>query len=226
MEFSRESATMPLMPSALMALAILLASEPASAEMENPNPVRDREKIIELVEDDLAQAYTFLVDSSHKLPHYEVLDRIFPQWHHGEPAVARQMWLTLNFAAHIVLYRIDYVFLAGQTTALVAGKRLVVWTREPGSSIAGKGLWPFQMWTNLMQHENSRCVKCTDVTYAVRFRMKLKRGESGDWTIEEERTFDFPEIPHELENSCVMKKQLKDWGFMDTCTGSGKSTLF
>lgn len=200
---------------------------PCVALAEEDEAVLDRERIIEQIEDNLSTAYSFDADSPYKLPHYEVLDRIFPQWHRGEPAVARQMWLTLGFAAHVVLYRVDYVFLANRTTALVSGKRLVVWTRDPEASIVGKGLWPFQMWSNLTKYENSSCVKCVDVTYAVRYRMKLKKNEAGEWIIEEERLLDSPNIPHELENSCTMKKQLQDWGFEDICTGGGgKGTLF
>lgn len=214
-------------PASLVFGVAFLSLLPGLVLAEEDEATIDRERIIEQIEDHLSDAYSFNTDSSYKLPHYEVLDRIFPQWHHGEPAVARQMWLTLGFAAHIVLYRVDYVFLVNRTTALVSGKRLVVWTRDPEASIVAKGLWPFQLWSRLAKYENSRCVKCVDVTYATRYRMKLKKTVQEEWMIEEERLLDSPSIPHEIKNSCTMKKQLKDWGFEDNCTGGGgKGTLF
>lgn len=187
--------------------------------------VQHRETIISMVEDDFSAAYSFDSSSEYPIPHYEKLDRLFPMWHHGEPAAARQFWLTLDFHAQFVQYRVDYVYMVNDVTAVVGGKRLVVWTRSKDSSIIEKGYWPFQYWSNLTRHANDKCVKCIDVTYAVGYSMKLKLSERGAWSVISEELYDQPGIPNTWEEDCKMEKFLKDWGFNSTC-GEEKMSLF
>ncbi|MBN2717180.1 MAG: hypothetical protein JXX14_15110 [Deltaproteobacteria bacterium] len=187
--------------------------------------VQQRTAIIELVEDELSSAYSFNSKSDYPVPFYEKLDEIYPTWHHGEPAAARQFWLTLDFHAHLVQYRVDYIYKVNDFTAVAGGKRLVVWTRDERSSIIEKEFWPFQYWANLTQHKNAKCVKCIDVTYASVFELRLSLDENGKWTVIKEKLTEQPEIPNTWEEDCGMQKFLEDWGFISVC-GKKKSSMF
>lgn len=187
--------------------------------------VQQREAIIALVEDELSDAYSFNSQSEYPIPHFEKLDALFPSWHHGEAANARQFWLTLDFHAQLVQYRVDYIYKVNDFTAVIGGKRLVVWTRDEKSSIIEKEFWPFQYWANLTRHKNGKCVKCIDVTYAAVFEMRLNMDENGVWTVFSEKFTDQPGIPNIWEEDCTLEKFLKDWGFKSTC-GEEKSSLF
>jgi hypothetical protein len=187
--------------------------------------VQERGTIIALVEDDLSAAYSFDNQSQYPIPHFEKLDVLFPSWHHGEAAAARQFWLTLDFRAQLVQYRVDYIYKVNDFTAVVGGKRLVVWTRDEKASILEKDFWPFQYWANLTQHKNGKCVKCIDVTYAAVFEMRMTRDENGNWTIVAEKLTDQPGIPNNWEDDCAMEMFLRDWGFNSRC-GTKKTSLF
>lgn len=212
----------------VLILGTLLLSPKVISDDKDLSPkqiaeIQEREKIITLIEDDLSSAYSFDSESSYPIPHYEKLDGIHPLWHHGDPATGRQFWLTVNFQAHLVHYRVDSIHFANELTAFVRGKRLIVWTRNAESSIIEKRLWTFQYWANLNRHPNSRCVKCVDVTYAVGYNIKLKKKESGNWVIDKEELFEQPKIPNKWEENCALENYLKDWGFVTTCGKKSKS---
>ena len=200
-------------------------AEQQAEEQHTKELITNRKAIISIIEDKLSTAYSFNSSSANRVPHFEKLDKIFPTWHHGEPAAARQFWLTLNLQAHLVQYRVDYVYMVNDVTAVVEGKRLIVWTRNNESSIIEKEFWPFQYWSNLTHHVNGKCVKCIDVTYAANYTIKLTRNDSNEWIIMSEELVNQPGIPNKWEADCSMDKFLRDWGFKSTC-GQKSKTLF
>ena len=80
-------------------LGVTLSSKPASGD---DAIIKDKLAIIELVEDELSKAFSFEESTPHKVPHFEVLDRVYPKWHKDKPALARQFWLMHKFQAHLV----------------------------------------------------------------------------------------------------------------------------
>lgn len=174
-----------------------------------------REKIISLIERDLSQAYSYTNTSPHRLPHFEVIDEIFPQWHHGAPAVARQFWVTAGYSRFVVFYRVDYVHVMNDVAAKVEGKRLVIWSEyEDGPDL--EKFWPFQLWAAL-QKQTHRDNSYLSSAYAMRFKMKLSLNEKGEWIIAEESFSDNPEMMNNIKDNCSFEKQMIDWGLKNDC---------
>jgi len=176
---------------------------------------RERETIIELIEDDLAAAYTYTKSSRHRVPHFEVLDRIFPGWHHGNPAVGRQFWVEARYRAFIVHYRVDSVFMTNAVTAIVRGKKLAAWSERKTDSGLQK-LWPVQLWTHLTTRRYQDNNYLSSI-YAMRFEMKLTRAENGGWIIATEKLYDNPQMENSLSHRCDYQKQFADWGLKSDC---------
>lgn len=180
---------------------------------ETDNKIRAR--IISLIEDKLSSAYSFTEALTHKMPHFEVLDSIFPKWHHGERATSRQFWVDSNFLAFLVFYRVDYIYISSDISATVKGKKLVFWTenRDPSKL---KQLWPFQFWANLIQRA-PRDNNYLNASYSMRYGMKLSLNESDKWIIGDEKLYDNPNMLNNLRNHCLYQKQLSDLGLRSDC---------
>ncbi len=188
--------------------------EKLSAE-EQASTTTIRENIISLIEDDLSNAYSYTNKSSHRLPHFEVIDEIFPQWHQGNPAVARQFWLSAGYRRFLVFYRVDYVEIVNDMTAKVAGKRLVIWS-EKEDELEFEKYWPFQLWAAL-QKQTYRDNTYLSAAYTMRYQMKLSLNETGKWFIVEERILENPEMMNNIKDNCTFKKQMADWGLKNDC---------
>jgi hypothetical protein len=177
--------------------------------------VQIRDKIIELIEDELSEAYSFTGSSTHRVPHFEVLDRIFPKWHHGDPAAARQFWVNAGYQTFMVFYRVDYVYVVNEVSAKVEGKRLVLW-KQTADGPDYSEFWPFQLWAALPKRTH-RDNTYLSAIYPMRFKMKLTVNERGEWYIAEERIRDKPEMSNNLQNHCLYEKHLEEWGLKNDC---------
>jgi hypothetical protein len=214
----------------ILLLCLLLVSVPANSsdeqvdaededtvaeENEAADAVETRGKIIDLIEHDLAEAYSFTESSTHRLPHFEIIDRIFPKWHHGNAAGARQFWVSAAYRMFVVLFRVDYVYLMNDAAARVEGKRLVIWSQNEEGTDFGK-FWPFQLWAAVgkrTQRDNSYL----EAAYTMRYQMKLALNEKGEWVVVEETQRDNPEMVNNIKNPCLYEKQLADWGLKNDC---------
>jgi hypothetical protein len=174
-----------------------------------------RENIIQLIEEDLPNAYSFSPSSVHKAPHFEVLDEIHPKWHHGNPAKARQFWVSAGYTAFRVFYRVDYVYLVNDVVVEVEGKRLVMWSQLDEAPDWDK-YWPFQFWASLSKR-SQRDDSYLSAMYTMRYKMKLAINEKEAWTIAEERFEDNPEMVNNLRDHCTYEEQLADWGLKNDC---------
>lgn len=200
----------------IAAFAVLVFLEPVrSTAQEEETELQIRDKIINLIENELSEAYTFTESSMHRVPHFEVLDQIFPNWHHGSPSVARQFWVNADYKTFMVLYRVDYVYIVNNVSVKVEGKRLVIWNQGEDSPDYAK-LWPFQLWASISKRTH-RDNTYLAALYPMRYKMKLTVNEKGDWYIAEERIVDNPDMLNNLKNHCLFEKQLEDWGLKNDC---------
>ena len=198
-------------------------SEPAENEKSGDWELADteesflkiRDKIIDLIEVELSQAYSFSQSSTHQVPHFEVLDRLHPKWHHGKPALARQFWVRAKYRAFNVFYRVDYVHVVNDAVVKIEGKKLITWTEQEDGPDLDK-FWPFQFWASLQKltHRDNTYLKAT---YPMRYRMRLKLNEKGEWVVAEERLKDNPEMLNNIKNHCMYEKQLADLGLKNDC---------
>jgi hypothetical protein len=177
--------------------------------------VQIRTEIISLVEDTLSSSYSYSKTSTHQVPHFEVLDRIYPKWHHGKPAIGRQFWIDADYRAFFVLYRVDYVHIVNSVMTKVKGKKLIYWTKRDEAPKLDK-FWPFQFWASLGQRSR-RDNDYRESSYAIRFGMKITRNESLEWIISEEALYDEPNIENDIRDHCQYEKQLLDWGLKSDC---------
>ena len=190
--------------------------ELSEAQPDTPEAdMATRSEIIALIEETLAEAYTFGPDSIHKVPHFEVLDEIHPKWHHGKPALARQYWVAAGYTAFKVYYRVDYVYIVNDVVIEVEGKRLIMWSQldEPPT---WDNYWPFQLWASIPKR-SQRDDSYLSAMYTMRYKMKLAINEKEEWTITEERLFDNPEMVNNLRDHCTYEEQLEDWGLKNDC---------
>jgi hypothetical protein len=174
-----------------------------------------RDKIIALIEHDLSNAYSYTSNSPHALPHFEVIDKIFPKWHHGNPAVARQFWVRAGYRRFVVFYRVDYVYVMSEAAAKVEGKRLVIWSENEEETDLEK-FWPFQLWAAL-QKQTHRDNTYLSSAYTMRFKMSLSLNEKGEWIVADERFLDNPEMMNNIKDNCLFEKQMQDWGLKNDC---------
>lgn len=79
--------------------------------------------VIQLIEDRLAAAYT--IRGPKDTPDFGTLDRIYPQWHHGEPAKQRRKWTFHRYLSYQVSYSVYSVWINRPDTAVVKGKKTV-----------------------------------------------------------------------------------------------------
>ena len=84
-------------------------------------PQTEEQKLIHLVEDRLASAYT--LNRLRRAPDYSVLDRIFPSWDGNKPAEARKRWVNNNYSSYRVSYRVDSVYIGASGVAELTGKK-------------------------------------------------------------------------------------------------------
>lgn len=200
-----------------LGLAVLLFALCRAAGADDPG-IAARDEIIALVEDKLSDACSFGERSSHKVPHFEVLDELFPKWHGGDPAVGRNFWLMAEYRAFAVFYRVDYVHLVNSLSAVAEGKKLIFWTKKD-DTFAVEKLWPFQLWDRLSPARGNKNSYLSAV-YSMRYRMKLSRSESGRWFVVEETTRDEPNMENDLRVHCLFPEQLKKWGLDNSCRQS------
>jgi hypothetical protein len=119
----------------------------------------DKLAVIELIEDRLATAYT--VRSDLETLDYGTLDRIYPDWHNGDPAEARR---TLDGCRiHIVSYEVHSVFFTQPGMAEVKGEKQVALLRRV----------KFLKFFHRTKKETSKA----------RFNIICRRDESGTWEI-------------------------------------------
>jgi hypothetical protein len=182
---------------------------------ENDSTVFIRGKIVDLIENELAQAYSYTASSTHRLPHFEVIDQIFPKWHHGNPSAARQFWVNADYRTFVVLYRVDYVYLLNDAAAQVEGKRLVIWS-ETEDELNIEKYWPFQLWASL-EKRTQRDNSYLSAAYAIPYKMKMTLNEKGEWIVTEETLKNNPEMVNNIKNPCLYEKQLADWGLKNDC---------
>jgi len=86
----------------------------------------DKLAIIQLIEDQLAAAYT--VRSEKEAPDFGTLDRIYPKWHNGEPANARRTFS--GYRTYTVSYTVHSVWVDRPGMATVKGKKHVFSARR------------------------------------------------------------------------------------------------
>ena len=197
---------------AIIGILGILESKPAFA-LESKIEMRD--KIITLIEDKLGPAYSFTPASTHNVPHFEVLDKLYPTWHYGEPSVARQFWVDAGYTLFTVLYRVDYVYIKNDVVAEVEGKKMLIWTELDDTPDLAQ-FWPFQIWSSL-QYQRQRDNTYLSAAYAVRYKMKLTLNEVGDWIIVEERLHKNPAMLNNIKNHCVYEKQMATLGLKNEC---------
>jgi hypothetical protein len=178
-----------------------------------------RAELITMVEVDLSEAYSFPCRTNERLPDFEKLDRIYPTWHLGDPAVARRYWLKTGYRYHRVFYRVDYVRSQGEFRAEIGGKKLVVWTKNREAELTCE-LWPFQYWPWAEKCE-SEWVDCDYAIYALKYKLEARKSQQGGWTIVRERTDRRPIIPPEARQECSFEKQLLDWCPRCSCPADG-----
>lgn len=209
--------TRGVIPAGIMAALLLLSSWRPTIALSEPSqdPIMIRDRIISLIEDELSSAYSYTRKSLHRVPHFEVIDKIFPTWHHGEAATARQFWVKANYHTFLVYYRVDYVYLISDVAAKVEGKKFVYWSQEDDAPDY-EGYWPFQLWAALGKRTH-RDNTYLSAAYAMRYKMKLSLNETGDWVITEERYSDNPEMINNLRDHCSFEKLLPDWGLKNEC---------
>lgn len=122
----------------------------------------DKLEVIKLIEDRLATAYT--VRSDLETFDYGTLDRIYPDWHNGDPAKARR---TMDgYRIHIVSYVVHSVFFTQPDVAEVKGEKRVAALRKV----------KFLKFFHRTKKETSK----------TRFNIICRRNESGTWEIMKE----------------------------------------
>jgi hypothetical protein len=97
---------------------------PGYAQESSADP--DKLALVELIEDRLAAAYT--TRSNLEAPDFGTLDRIYPDWHKGDPAKARRALDGYNF--HIVSYVVHSMYLTQPDMAEVKGEKQVTVSRR------------------------------------------------------------------------------------------------
>jgi hypothetical protein len=122
----------------------------------------DKLRIVELIEDELASAYT--KRSAMETPDFGTLDRIFPAWHGGDPAHARRKLDNCRY--YVVSYTVSSVVLPGPDAASVTGEKTVELSRKT----------TLLKWIPRDQTRKTR----------YRFTMECRRREDGGWYIAEE----------------------------------------
>lgn len=86
----------------------------------------DKLAVIELIEDHLAKAYTFR--SAHESPDFGTLDRIFPEWHRGDPAGARRALDAYTY--FVVSYHVYSVHITQPGMMTVKGEKNISSARK------------------------------------------------------------------------------------------------
>jgi len=84
--------------------------------------------IIRLIEDRLAAALT--IWSEKDAPDFGTLDRIYPEWHHGEPAKQRRQWTFHDYQYYMVIYSVHSVWINRPNAAIVKGNKKVRSSRK------------------------------------------------------------------------------------------------
>lgn len=198
-------------------LAVATALVAVGAPASDPET---RDTLVSLVEVELSEAYSFPCPGGQQLPDFEALDRVYPTWHRGDPAVARRYWLHTGYRYHRVFYRVDFVRSQGQFRAELAGKKLVVWTKNRDADLTCD-LWPFQYWPWAEKCE-SEWIDCEYAIYALKYTMEARKSHAGEWTIVGERTDRQPIAPPTARQECSFEKQLLDWCPRCSCPVEGE----
>jgi hypothetical protein len=120
--------------------------------------------IIQLIEDRLAGAFN--LRSKTDAPDFGTLDRIYPQWHYGEPAKARRDWTFHPYNSYAVSYMVYSVILDRPGMATVRGRKRVAFSREK----------KLLKYFTKVKHETSE----------TQFTIICHRNLSGDWEIMKE----------------------------------------
>lgn len=199
----------------LVLLPIILLLHSRVGVAENPENIQIKSEIITLIEDKVSDAYSFRESSAHQMPNFEYLDRVFPKWHHGDPALGRNFWLMAQYRYFLVFYRVDYVHVVNDALVNVRGKKLIIWTKDPKSQKLDK-FWPIQFWSQLgvMDQRDNNYLHAM---YAMRYGMKLVRDATGGWIISEAYVYDNPAMDNNLSDHCKYKKQLAELGLASDC---------
>jgi len=151
-----------------LALGIFFSAPLANgAEESSADP--DRLAIIRLIEDRLAEALT--IRNEDETPDFGTLDRIYPQWHGGEPAKARQAWTFHSYRNHVVTYVVHTVNMDRPAMATVMGKKQVSFARKK------------KLLKTIPRTERK--------TEEARFTLVCRRRPSGDWEIMKETLYPF-----------------------------------
>jgi hypothetical protein len=135
-----------------------------SRDAEQSSADAEKFAIIQLIEDRLAKAYT--IRSENETPDFGTLDRIFPNWHRGEPAKERKNWTFHDYRYHTVSYVVHSVWMNQAGMATVKGKKQVNSSRKVR----------FLKLFRRVKEESSETL----------FTIKCRRNPSGSWEIMEE----------------------------------------
>lgn len=150
----------------VLSVNILFYSQPlCHAGESSANP--EKLAIIRLIEDRLAAAYT--IRAPKDTPDFGTLDRIYPQWDHGEPAKQRRQWTFHHYLSYEVSYSVYSVWINQPDTAIVRGKKKV------HSLLRKKFLIFFH--------------RTVEETSETEFEITCRRNPSGSWEIVKESEY-------------------------------------
>jgi hypothetical protein len=190
----------------LIILPSLLLSPQSFADIKRLDA---KDEIIMLIEDNLSTAYSFTAEEAEKIPDFSILDRIFPNWHHGKPAESRKTWLKKGYLIHQILYRVDFITMQSEFRAKAKGKKLVIWTNND-KPLPQKEFWQVQLWAQAEYCKKS-LVECDYMIYSQRYSMDLEKSNFDHWFVVREHNEDKPRVPHTVKKTCSLSRQLGDF---------------
>ncbi len=156
-------------------LCVVVALRPGFAReeaVEDPAIDKNKLSVVELIEDQLANAFT--IRSADDNPDFGTLDRIFPQWHNGEPAEERRGWTFHGLQTYRIHYVVHSVHENQPGIMTAQGMKRIVLTR----------LLRFWIFPPEIKRE----------TFSIAYTIKCRQKRTGEWIIVKETNDElFPE---------------------------------
>ncbi len=108
-------------------MGLLLFCFAAAAYAQDSPERTEKKKLIAMIENELAGAWT--IGSPEDNPCFGTLDRLYPEWHGGDPAAARRKWTFHGYETYHVFYRVYTLDMSQPGLAVLKGKKTVLQQR-------------------------------------------------------------------------------------------------
>ena len=148
----------------LFTLALVLYPFQEACAQEKSSADKHKLAVVELIEDHLANAFT--IRSADDNPDFGNLDRIFPQWHNGEPAEERRGWTFHGLLTYKIKYVVHSVHEDQPGIITAQGRKRIVLTR----------LLRFWIFPPELKRE----------TFSIAYTIKCRQKRTGEWIIVKE----------------------------------------